>query len=201
MKATKVQSTLKEIIDFVLYPSKNIRREIKKAARQIVNDYRSRGIHYVIAVVIMNGASFVATQLLLEIGRICFKLEYELKVIFDTMTISSYGENSESSGEYLLKKDMHNAPRGKEILFIEDIIDTGGQYQYLMDLFSLENRRPANIRFFSMINKNSRRVHKVKIDYCCFLLNDDYYVAGFGLDYRYGYRNHPDIFVVKKEWQ
>ena len=116
-------------------------------------------------------------------------------VSMDFMCVSSYGDATSSSGVVRIVKDLDQSLEGKDVLIVEDIIDSGNTLSYLMDL--LQKRNPRTLRLCTLLDKPTRRVKKdVKVDYTCFAIPDEF-VVGFGLDYQQRYRNLPYVGVVE----
>jgi len=116
-----------------------------------------------------------------------------MPVSFDFMSVSSYGGGTESSGVVRIIKDLDESLEGKDVLIVEDIIDSGRTLAYLIDV--LDKRGPKSIRLCTLLDKPSRREKKVHVDYTCFEIPDEF-VVGYGLDYDQRYRNLPYIGVV-----
>ena len=110
------------------------------------------------------------------------------------MSVSSYGAGTISSGVINIKKDLDESLEGKDVLIVEDIIDSGRTLHYLVEL--LKKRHPRSIRICTLLDKPERRVKDVKVDYVCFQIPDEF-VVGYGLDYAQKYRNLPYIGVVE----
>ena len=117
-------------------------------------------------------------------------------VSLDFMSVSSYGGDTKSSGVVKIVKDLDDSILGKDVLVIEDIVDSGRTLSYLMEL--LADRRPASLRLCTLLDKPDRRVVEVDVDHVCFAIPDEF-VVGYGLDYDQRYRNLPYIGVVKFE--
>ncbi len=116
-------------------------------------------------------------------------------VSLDFMSVSSYGDDTKSSGVVRIVKDLDESLKGKEVLIVEDIIDSGRTLSYLIEV--LRQRGPESIRLCTLLDKPERRVKKqVKVDYTCFTIPDEF-VVGYGLDYAQRYRNLPYIGVVE----
>lgn len=115
-------------------------------------------------------------------------------VSMDFMCVSSYGDDTSSSGIVRIAKDLDESIQGKDVLIVEDIIDSGRTLYYLMDV--LEKRNPNSIRLCTLLDKPERRVKDVKVDYVGFEIPDEF-VVGYGLDYAQKYRNLPYIGVVE----
>lgn len=115
-------------------------------------------------------------------------------VSMDFMSVSSYGNNTSSSGIVKIAKDLDEPLEGKDVLIVEDIIDSGRTLYYLMQL--LEKRKPASMKICTLLDKPERRERDVKVDYTGFNIPDEF-VVGYGLDYAQKYRNLPYIGVVE----
>ena len=119
----------------------------------------------------------------------------EMPVSLDFMSVSSYGNETKSSGVVKITKDLDLPLEGQDVLVVEDIIDSGRTLSYLMKI--LQDRKPATLRLCTLLDKPERRVvDDVVVDYTCFEIPDEF-VVGFGLDYAQRYRNLPYIGVVK----
>lgn len=115
-------------------------------------------------------------------------------VSMDFMCVSSYGSQTKSSGSLIMKKDLDEPVEGRDVLVVEDIIDSGRTLSNLMEL--LKERNAASIRLCTLLNKPERRVVDIDIDYNGFTIPDEF-VVGFGLDYDQRYRNLPFIGIVR----
>ena len=115
-------------------------------------------------------------------------------VSLDFMSVSSYGDDTKSSGVVKIVKDLDQPLEGKDVLIVEDIIDSGRTLSYLIEI--LKQRNPNSIRLCTLLDKPERRVRDVRVDYCCFNIPDEF-VVGYGLDYAQKYRNLPFIGVVE----
>ncbi len=120
----------------------------------------------------------------------------DLPLTVDFMAVSSYGAGTVSSGQVEIKKDLSDPIEGKNLLIIEDILDSGNTLYYLMDVLSA--RHPASIRICTLLDKPERRVKPIKADYAGFVIPDAF-VVGYGLDYAEKYRNLPYVGVIKPE--
>ena len=119
-----------------------------------------------------------------------------IPVTMDFMSVSSYGNSTKSSGVVKIVKDLDEPLQGKDVLIVEDIVDTGRTLSYLMKV--LNDRNPASMKLCCMLDKPERRIVDVKADYVCFNIPDEF-VVGFGLDYAQKYRNLPYIGVICPE--
>lgn len=152
--------------------------------KQISEDYKGRSVHLVC---ILKGSVFFTCELAKRIT---------VPVTMDFMSVSSYGDDTKSSGVVRLVKDLDEPLEGKDVLVIEDIIDSGRTLSYLLE--NLGSRKPASLRLCTLLDKPDRRVKDVKVDYTGFEIPDEF-VVGYGLDYAQNYRNLPYIGVVSFE--
>lgn len=120
----------------------------------------------------------------------------ECPVAIDFMAVSSYGMSTSSTGVVRFLKDLDEDIKGKHVLIVEDIIDSGLTLKYLYD--NLKSRKPASLKICTLLNKPSRRKVEVPVDYNGFDI-PDYFVVGYGLDYAEKYRNLPFVGVLKPE--
>ena len=112
----------------------------------------------------------------------------------DFMAVSSYGSGTTSSGQVKIVKDLSEQIEGKDVLVVEDILDSGNTLSYLLKL--LEARHPTSIRLCTLLDKPERRTKPVAVQYCGFTIPDEF-VVGYGLDYDEKYRNLPYIGILK----
>ena len=157
----------------VLLSEEEVDARIKQIAAQISRDYAGREIHLIC---VLKGGVFFTCELAKRIT---------VPVSLDFMSVSSYGDDTKSSGVVKIVKDLDQPLIGKDVLIVEDIIDSG---------------RTLSIRLCTLLDKPERRVKDVKVDYCCFNIPDEF-VVGYGLDYAQKYRNLPFIGVVELENQ
>jgi hypoxanthine phosphoribosyltransferase len=166
----------------VLISEEEVNLKIRELAEQINRDYEGKEIHIIC---ILKGGVFFACELAKKIT---------VPVSMDFMQVSSYGNATASSGIVRIKKDLDDSMEGKDVLIVEDVIDSGKTLSYLIPV--LEKRNPASIRLCALLNKPDRREADVKIDYLGFDIPDEF-VVGFGLDYIQKYRNLPYIGVIE----
>lgn len=152
--------------------------KIKEIAQQINEDYVSKKVHLVC---ILSGSVFFTCELAKYIT---------VPVTMDFMRVSSYGDGMDSSGTISIDQDLNMSIEGRHVLVVEDIVDSGRTLALLSNI--LKKRDPASLRLCSLLDKPSRRVTPVSIDYLGFEI-EDYFVVGFGLDYAQKYRNLPYI--------
>ena len=168
----------------VMYSEEEVNKKILELGRQITEEFRGKEITMIC---ILKGAAAFACELAKRI---------DLPVELEFMRCSSYGNETESSGVVKIDLDLDRPIRGKNVLIVEDIIDTGRTMSYLMDI--LHDRGPASLRLCALLDKPDRRVADVKIDYTGFVIPDEL-VVGYGLDYAQKYRNLPYIGIVRPE--
>ena len=166
----------------ILISREEIATRIKEVAAQITEDYR--GEEPVLFVGILKGCIHFYSDLTREI---------DLPLSMDFMAISSYGAGTTSSGEVKMLKDLDKTINGKNVVIVEDIIDSGNTLAYLERL--LGSRQPKSIKICTLLDKPSRRKVEISPDYCCFTIPDEF-VVGYGLDYDEIYRNEKDIYVL-----
>lgn len=152
--------------------------KIKEIAQQINEDYVGKKVHLVC---ILSGSVFFTCELAKYIT---------VPVTMDFMRVSSYGEGMDSTGTISIDQDLNMSIEGRHVLVVEDIADSGRTLALLSNI--LKKRDPASLRLCSLLDKPSRRVTPVSIDYLGFEI-EDYFVVGFGLDYAQKYRNLPYI--------
>lgn len=161
-----------------------IEARIKELGKQISEDYAQTGVHLVC---ILKGAYMFMSDLAKEIT---------CPVTMDFMAVSSYEDQLESTGIVKIAKDLDGSIEGKDVLVVEDIIDSGRTLSYLMQI--LEKRNPNSIRLATLLDKEPRRVIPVEVAYSGFKI-EDFFVLGYGLDYKQMYRNLPYIGELVEE--
>ena len=167
----------------ILLKEEEVDKRIAEVAAMINRDYAGKEVHLIC---ILKGGVFFTCELAKRLT---------VPVSMDFMSVSSYGSGTESSGVVRIVKDLDESIAGKNVLIVEDIIDSGGTLAYLIEI--LKQRNPESIHLCTLLDKPERRVKKqVKVDYTCFEIPDEF-VVGFGLDYDQKYRNLPYIGVVE----
>lgn len=167
----------------VLLDEEKVDSRIREIAEQISKDYAGKEIHMIC---VLKGGVFFMCELAKRIT---------VPVSLDFMSVSSYGDDTKSSGVVRIVKDLDQPLEEKEVLIVEDIIDSGRTLSYLLDV--LKRRNPNSVKLCTLLDKPERRVVKdVNVDYCCFNIPDEF-VVGYGLDYAQKYRNLPYIGVVE----
>lgn len=167
----------------ILLREEEVDKRIAEVAEMINRDYEGKEVHLIC---ILKGGVFFTCELAKRLT---------VPVSMDFMSVSSYGSGTESSGVVRIVKDLDESIAGKNVLIVEDIIDSGRTLAYLIEI--LKQRNPESIHLCTLLDKPERRVKKqVKVDYTCFEIPDEF-VVGFGLDYDQKYRNLPYIGVVE----
>ncbi len=166
----------------VLIKEEDIDRRIAELGEQISRDYAGRSVHLVS---VLRGGVFFTCELAKRIT---------VPVSIDFMSVSSYGNDTKSSGIVKVVKDLDDSIVGKDVLVVEDIVDSGRTLKYLMD--NLRARGPESLALCTLLDKPDRRVVDVDVDYTGFQIEDKF-VVGYGLDYAQKYRNLPYIGVVE----
>lgn len=166
----------------VLISEEEINSRIAYLGEKIAKDYEGKDLHLIC---ILKGGAFIACELAKNIKR---------PLSIDFMSVSSYGDGTVSSGRVKIIKDLDDPVEGKDVLIVEDIIDSGNTLANLLEL--LKTRKPNSIRICTLLDKPDRRVTDVKVDYVGFQIPDKF-VIGYGLDYAQKFRNLPFIGVVE----
>ena len=166
----------------VLISEEQIRTRIKELGAEITREYAGRNP---LLIGVLKGACFFLSDLMRAI---------DTRVGIEFMAISSYGSSTRTSGEVRIMKDLDVPIEGRDILVVEDIVDTGLTLSYLLS--NLESRGAASVKLAALLDKFERRQKEVKIDYLGFKIPDEF-VVGYGLDFAERYRNLPFIAVLK----
>ena len=165
----------------VMFTEEQITNRIKELGAQISKEYEGKEVTLIC---ILKGASVFACELA---KRITVPVQMEF------MRVSSYGNETVSSGVVKIIQDLDEPIRGKNVIVVEDIIDTGRTMHYLLEI--LQHRGPETLKLCTLLDKPDRRVAEVKMDYNGFVIPDEF-IVGYGLDYAERYRNLPYIGVV-----
>lgn len=168
----------------VLISKEDVEARIREMGEEISKAYEGKEIHLVC---VLKGGAFFMCELAKYITVPCS---------LDFMSVSSYGSDTKSSGVVRIVKDLDEPVNGKHVLVVEDIIDSGRSLSYLVDM--LGDRGPASLKLCTLLDKPSRRVVDVDVEYTGFEIPDQF-VVGYGLDYDQRYRNLPYIGVVEFE--
>jgi len=163
--------------------AEEIRERTAELAQKIAEDYAGREIHMIC--VLKGGAFFMA--------NLAGQMPESVPVSLDFMSVASYGDDTKSSGIVRIIKDLDEPIEGKDVLLVEDIIDSGRTLFYLKDMLS--DRKPASFKICTLLDKPDRRVKDIEPDYTAFVIEDKF-VVGCGMDYKQHYRNLPYIGEV-----
>lgn len=166
----------------VMISEEEVEDKVREIAAKISKDFAGKTVHMVC---VLKGSVFFACELAKRIT---------VPVTLDFMSVSSYGDDTKSSGVVKIVKDLDEPLEGKDVLIVEDIIDSGRTLSYLIEI--LKQRHPASMHLCTLLDKPDRRVRQVDVDYTCFEIPDEF-VVGYGLDYAQKYRNLPFIGVVE----
>ena len=171
-------------ISKLLLDEDTIQNRVKELAEKISEDYSGKDV---IAVCILRGSSLFFGDLMKSI---------DIPVSMEFMSVSSYGNSAVTSGEVNIKYDIQQDIKGKNIIIVEDIIDTGITLSKLISV--LGKREPESIKICCLLNKPERRIKEVDVEYIGFNIPDEF-VVGYGLDYNEKYRNYKGIGILKRE--
>ena len=169
--------TIRELVS-----EEEVEKRVCELGRQISEDYAGRQVHLIC---VLKGGVFFMCELAKRIT---------VPVSMDFMSVSSYGDGTASSGVVKIAKDLDESLEGKDVLIVEDIIDSGRTLSYLIQI--LEKRGPKSLKLCTLLDKPERRVKPVTVDYVGFNIPDEF-VVGYGLDYAQKYRNLTYIGVVE----
>ncbi|MCD6289755.1 MAG: hypoxanthine phosphoribosyltransferase [Anaerolineae bacterium] len=178
------KENLLDDVDHVLISEQELHARIAELGKQISHDYKGRPL---LLVAVLKGSVLFMADLMRAIS---------IPHSIDFMATSSYGGNTESSGVVRILKDLDEPIEGKDVLIVEDIIDTGRTLDYLLRI--LGERHPASLRVCALLDKRERREVNVPVHYVGFVIPNEF-VIGYGLDYAQVYRNLPFIGVLKPE--
>ncbi|MBC7074731.1 MAG: hypoxanthine phosphoribosyltransferase [Syntrophomonadaceae bacterium] len=166
----------------VLFDRSELRKKVAEMGQQITKDYSGREL---LVVGILKGAFIFMADLIREI---------DVPIEVDFMDVSSYGLSTSSSGEVRIIKDLEYSIQDKDVLIVEDIVDTGLTLKYITEI--LRNRNPRSLKICCLLDKPSRRKADISPDYVGYIIPDKF-VVGYGLDYAEQYRNYPDVYILK----
>ena len=173
---------LDQDVERVLFSEEELKQRVAEIAAQIDADYAGKEP---MLISVLRGSFVFMADLVRQIHVPC---------TVDFMAVSSYGMGASSSGQVKIIKDLSEQIEGKDLIVVEDILDSGNTLSYLLQI--LRARRPASVRLCTLLDKPSRRVKEVEVNYSGFSI-PDYFVVGYGLDYAEKYRNLPYIGVLK----
>lgn len=166
-----------------LVSEQEVDAKVRELGAQITRDYAGKEVHLIC---VLKGSVFFTCELAKRI---------DLPLTIDFMSVSSYGDATVSSGRVKIVKDLDDPIDGKEVLIVEDIIDSGRTLSFLIEM--LKGRKPASLKICTLLDKPERRVTDVEVDYVGFNIPDEF-VVGYGLDYIQRYRNLPYIGVIEE---
>jgi hypoxanthine phosphoribosyltransferase len=166
----------------VLISDARVKQRLKQLAKEIRRDFPTEPLHLI---GVLKGSVFFLTDLARELGG---------EVSFDFLSVSSYGQGTDSTGEVKLIKDLDVSIEGKTVIVVEDILDTGLTLKYLLRFF--EEKKPKHLRVVVLLDKVERRIADVRADYTGFAIPNEF-VVGYGLDFDERYRNLPDVCVLQ----
>jgi len=166
----------------VLLSEEEVDKRISEIGEQITKDYEGKDIHLIC---VLKGGSFFMCELAKRIN---------LEVSIDFMSVSSYGDDTKSSGVVRIVKDLDESIKDKHVIVVEDIVDSGRTLSYLLQ--NLTERGPKSLGLCTLLDKPERRVVDVNVDYTGFQIPDEF-VVGYGLDYAQRYRTLPYIGIVR----
>ena len=176
---------MNEVLERVLLTEVQIQTRVDEIAEELNRDYEGK---FPMAVCILKGSVMFFADLVRRI---------KMPVEFDFMSVSSYGNGTVSSGQLVIKKDLSREIRGRDILIVEDIVDSGFTLSKLTEL--LRERGAASVKIVTLLDKKERRKYPISPDYCCFDIEDEF-VVGYGLDYAEKFRQLPYIGILKREY-
>ena len=171
-------------VERILFTEEQLQKRVAELGAQITADYA--GKNPVLASVLRGSYIFMA-----DLTR-----QIKLPLTVDFMAVSSYGSGTTSSGQVEIRKDLSDSIEGRDLLIVEDILDSGNTLYYLQRI--LNARHPASIKICTLLDKPERRAKPIEADYKGFTIPDEF-VVGYGLDYNEKYRNLPYIGILKPE--
>lgn len=170
-------------VEKILVSQRQIARRVKEMAKQLDKLYEGRKP---VVVCILKGSSIFFSDLIRNM---------KTKLTVDFMSVSSYGSGTKSSGNVVIKQDLTTDIKGRDVLIVEDIIDSGNTLYNLKKI--LNERLPASVNIVTLLDKPDRREVPMEPEYTCFVIEDEF-VIGYGLDYAEAYRNLPYVGVLKR---
>lgn len=175
------ERNLYQDLDSILYTKDQLAEAVAKLGKQITADYQGK---QPVMICILKGASVFFCDLIRQI---------DLPLEIDFMVVSSYGASTKTSGEVKLVKDLDRSVQGRDVIVVEDIVDSGMTLSFLKK--NLLHRGAASLRIATLLDKPARRRVELETDYSCFEIPDAF-VVGYGLDYNEVYRNLPDVGIL-----
>ncbi len=175
------EETFNKDLDHVLITQEQIQEAVAKLGAQLTEEFRDKSPVFVC---ILKGAALFFSDLLRQV---------DLPLTIDFMAISSYGNSTKTSGVVRILKDLDHDVLNKDVLVIEDIVDSGLTLSYIKKV--LHERGARSVRLATLLDKPERRKTNLEVDYACFLIPNEF-VVGYGLDYQEKYRNLPFVAVL-----
>ncbi len=172
------------VCEKILYSQDDISREVQRMGEEITRDYNEKEVVFVS---VLSGAFMFVSDLVRNV---------QLDSYIDFMQVSTYGNSTNTSGDFKIKKDLSNDITGKDVIVVEDILDTGFTLYNLIQY--IKSKNPASVKIAAFIDKPSRRKQDIKADYVGFTMDSDYFIVGYGLDYAQKYRNLPYVGVLSE---
>lgn len=172
------------VCEKILYSQDDISREVQRMGKEITKDYDGREVVFVS---VLSGAFMFVSDLVRNV---------QLDTYIDFMQVSTYGNSTNTSGNFKIKKDLSNDITGKDVVVVEDILDTGFTLYNLIQY--IKSKNPASVKIAAFIDKPARRKQKINADYVGFTMDNDYFIVGYGLDYAQKYRNLPYVGVLSE---
>ncbi|MEA3423132.1 MAG: hypoxanthine phosphoribosyltransferase [Bacillota bacterium] len=168
----------------ILLTEEDIRDKVNELGEKITKDHQGEEL---ILIGVLKGANVFMSDLMRKINK---------PIEIDFISVSSYGHSTESSGVVRILKDLDSEIEGKNVIIVEDIIDSGLTLKYLIQNF--KTRNPKSVKICTLLDKPERRKVDIKIDYKGFVIPDEF-IVGYGIDYAEGYRNLPYVATLKDE--
>jgi hypoxanthine phosphoribosyltransferase len=168
----------------ILLTEEDIRNKVDELGEKITKDHQDEEL---ILIGVLKGANVFMSDLMRKINK---------PIEIDFISVSSYGHSTESSGVVRILKDLDSEIEGKNVIIVEDIIDSGLTLNYLIQNF--KTRKPKSVKICTLLDKPERRKVDIKIDYKGFVIPDEF-IVGYGIDYAEGYRNLPYVATLKEE--
>ena len=173
---------LEKDIDHILFSEEQLKARVREIAGQIDRDFAGKEP---MLISVLRGSFIFMADLMRSITLPC---------TVDFMAVSSYGAGTTSSGQVKITKDLSESIEGRDIIVVEDILDSGNTLSYLLQI--LQARHPASMKLCTLLDKPDRRIKPVHVDYSGFSIPDEF-VVGYGLDFAEKYRNLPYLGVLK----
>lgn len=175
---------IKNLCEKVLFSKEQISNEVERLGTEITKDYEGKEV---IFVSVLTGAFMFVADLVRNVS---------LPSYIDFMQVSTYEDSTETSGNFVIKKDLKSDIKGKDVIIVEDILDTGFTLYNLVEY--IKSKEPASVKIATFIDKPARRKQNISADYVGFTMKDDYFIVGYGLDYAQKYRNLPYVGVLSE---